>query len=193
MVTQTLKQPDKELLPSRPCTSCGEHFEAPRLTWVGGQWFCRDCHLEWKARQQTPPQYAGATVADEKASGSRFERIERMNNIFRFGGGFLRFGCYGVAVYLATQHQFVDQFLHGVVFADILTWIALCWFDARFNKLPVLFEFIGFVILTTILLGRDHAAVLENNATLGMAFLGFLVTFGTKGLYRLHRHWATSG
>jgi len=27
---------------------------------------------------------------------------------------------------------------------------------------------------------------------MGMAFLGFLITFGTKGLYQLHRHWTCS-
>ncbi len=104
----------------------------------------------------------------------------------------LRFGGYGVGLYMASMYEFADQFLHGVVLADILTWIALCWFDARFNKLPVILEFVGFVALTTIVLGCEKMSVFENSTAMGMAFLGFLITLGTKGLYQLHKHW-TSG
>jgi hypothetical protein len=56
----------------------------------------------------------------------------------------------------------------------------------------VILEFVGFVILTTIVLGRGNSAVFETGTGMGMAFLGFLITIGTKGVYQLHKHW-TSG
>ena len=28
-----------------------------------------------------------------------------------------------------------------------------------------------------------------SNSAMGMAFLGFLVTFATKGTYQMHRYW----
>ncbi len=192
IVNRTVKKSERDLLPSRPCTSCGEHFEGSSLTWVGGQWFCTDCHLEWKSKQDAPPEYVSATTAAAEASLSRLESLDTVDRFFHVGSGFLRFGGYAVGLYMASMYEFADQFLHGVVLADILTWVALCWFDARFNKLPVILEFVGFVILTTVILGCERGSVFESNAAMGMAFLGFLITFGTKGLFQLHRHWTCS-
>jgi hypothetical protein len=192
IVSQTVKR-SRELLPARPCTSCGEHFEASRLTWVGGQWFCTDCHLQWKSEHETPPQYVSAiTAAEDEAPPSRLESLDRVDSFFHLGSGFLRFGGYGIGLYLGTMYDFVDHFLHGVVLADVLTWVALCWLDARFNKLPVVLEFVGFVLLTTILLRAENGSIFSDSAAMGVAFLGFLITIGTKGVYQLHRQW-TSG
>lgn len=188
-MTKTLKQPEKEVAHGRPCTSCGERFEASRLAWAAGQWFCSDCHLEWKVQQEEVRQRVRVQSAVKLPPVERQKLFERIHSVFHLGSGFLRFGAYGAGVYLATKHDFVNQCLHGVVLADILTWIALCYLDACFTKLPVILEFIGFVILSTIILSGAHSEVFENSATMGMAFLGFLITFGTKGVYRLHRHW----
>lgn len=191
IVSQTAKR-SRELLPARPCTSCGEHFEASRLTWVGGQWFCTDCHLQWKSEQEVPPQYTSAMTAEEEAPPNRLESLDRVDSFFHLGSGFLRFGGYGIGLYMGTVYDFVDHFLHGVVLADILTWVALCWLDARFNKLPVILEFVGFVILTTVIIRSENVSVFADSASMGVAFLGFLITIGTKGIYQLHKHW-TSG
>ena len=131
-------------------------------------------------------------TAEEEAPPSRLESLDKVDSVFHMGSGFIRFGGYGVGLYMASMYEFADQFLHGVVLADILTWIVLCWFDARFNKLPVILEFVGFVILTTIVLGCEKMSMFENSTAMGMAFLGFLATIGTKGTYQLHKHW-TSG
>lgn len=192
MVSPTVKRPEKELLPSKACTYCEEHFEVSDLTWVGGQWFCTDCHLEWRAQQEKPPQYISEAAAEEAPSGT-LATLHAVDNFFRIGSGFLRFGGYAAALCMATVYDFVFPFLHGVVLADVLTWIVLCWFDARFTKLPTILEFVGFVILTTIIVGNGDISVFENNTSTGIAFLGFLVTLGTKGLYQLHRHWSSSG
>ncbi|MHC4513382.1 MAG: hypothetical protein ACYTGW_13825 [Planctomycetota bacterium] len=191
-MSPTTKKPEPELLPLRACTSCEQHFEASHVTWVGGQWFCPDCHLDWKAEQEAPAQYATEAAEAKAAQTERRKSLERIDAGFRYGSGLGRFGGYGIGFYMASKYTFVNQLLHGVVLADVLTWIFLCWFDARFHRLPVILEFIGFVILTTLILGGDKMSEFESNEAMGMAFLGFLITFATKGLYRVHRYW-TSG
>jgi len=191
-VNQTVKRAEKELLPSRPCTSCGEHFEASHLTWVGGQWFCTDCHLEWKAQHETPPQYVNEATAEVEAASGTLVALKKVDNFFRVGSGLLRFAGYAIAFYLARTYSFVDPFLQGIVLADVLTWIVLCWFGRHFTKLSTILEFVGFVILTTIIVSHGDS-MFDSNTSMGIAFLGFLATLGTKGLYQVHRLWSGSG
>ena len=188
-MSQTVQESGKQLLPLRHCTFCQEQFAALHLTWVGGQWFCKDCHKRWIAKQTVPEEYAN--LAEEApATPDRLKQLHRIDTGFRYGTGVARFSGYGVGFYMATKYSFVDHLLHGVVLADILTWVFLCWFDARFHRLPVFLEFIGFVALTTLVLGGgEKMSQFESNSAMGMAFLGFLVTFATKGTYQMYRYW----
>ena len=175
-------------MPMKYCTFCHEQFAALQLTWVGGQWFCKDCHKRWIAKRTVPEEFAGM---DEEAPATpeRLNQLHRIDTGFRYGSSVARISGYGVGFYMATKYSFIEQMLHGVVLADILTWVFLCWFDARFHRLPVILEFVGFVGLTTLVLGGEKMSQFETTTAMGMAFLGFLITFSTKGVYQMHRYW----
>ena len=178
-------------VPQRACTFCQEHFDTLHMTWLRGHWFCKDCHKRWIAQNQQPEEFSEEEAPD---SFARLESLHRVDRNIRLGIASLRLGGYGTGLFMAASYSFMTDILHGVVVADILTWLFLCWFDVRFHRLPVILEFIGFVILTTCVLNVEQQdSVVEANASMGMAFLGFLGTFATKGVYQLHRYMHSGG
>lgn len=189
--------------PLRSCTFCREQFNTLYMTWLRGHWFCRDCHRRWIAQHAGPEQFP---AGEAPGTFDHLEYLHKADRNIRYGVAVLRFLGYGIALYMALHYSFVADLLHGVVLADILTWVLLCWIDMRFHRWPVVLEFVGFLVLTLLVLNRQQpvgtvdtvgtvgtVGTVDSNAAMGIAFLGFLVTFATKGVYQVHRYWHYGG
>ncbi len=163
---------EKHLLPLRYCSSCQERFNPLRLTWVGGHWLCAACYKE-------PAPVLAEEVPELSEEGiALYERFDRNLHLGIAGG---RICFYGISFYMATQHAWVADFLHGVLIADFATWMIQSWHNFLFHQRTVILELIGFAILGNVIWLTDGFIVFPDNPTsLGMAFLSFICVFSIK-------------
>ena len=171
----------------RFCSFCEEKFPAAELKWELGRSACNQCKkTHTRENPIQPPQL------DDEPVVCQISQINQVNEVVRCITLFGRYGLYGLGCFLAVQVETISDILHGVLMADLATWICTACFDIRDNRGPVIVELIGFGTLTTVMLHTDAIKTPSDPAAIGMAFLAFTFFFALRGTIaltqRLHGH-----
>ena len=157
----------------RFCTVCHEQFPVASVTWVGGRWVCVECTESSGLLETVEPVLEEAPLI--------IEHIHVVNRALGYASAWGRYGFYGTACYFALDSELIADLLHGLVMADLATWISTAWFDFKINRVPVVLELIGFSVLTNVMIHTDAIALPTDPASLGLAFLSFTLFFAIKG------------
>ena len=172
----------KKVADLRFCTICHEQFPVASVTWVGGRWACSKCVENSGLTEVVEPTVEAAL---EATPSDLLEPIKLVDQTLRHATTWGRYGFYGVACYGAIESDVVADLLHGLVMADLATWMSTAWLDFKFNRVPVILELIGFTALTNIMIHTDAISLPSDPASLGLAFLSFTLFFTIKGTIAL--------
>lgn len=168
------------------CTFCGEEYARATLEWSGGRAACRDCRRQQEADESAMRASLARGRETERTATQSARALEvGIDRAFKLGGFTARWGTYGVGYYLATEYDVVSHMLHGLVMADLATWLCTAWIDIRSRRRQVIIELIGFAALTQVMLHTDLIAVPNQPADIGVAFLTFVTFFTIKGTIAL--------